>query len=139
MSSSYLYRIIKASWGVRIVLRAEARGGAPRPGAILVTDGLFVRDATDGYPLSPEQMSMLARGLAFVAAEVIAAAPELPVTIEVQDVEHNEMDYQDEGMAAVVLGWAIAEFGLAPREIPVTYNSSARQYVFDFDAVRKTE
>jgi hypothetical protein len=137
LSNTYTYRVLKSSWGVRVILRAETRTGAPRPGAMPVADGLFVLDATDGPGLSPEQMGMLRKGLELVAAEVIAAVPEKPVTVEVQDVEHNELDYQDEGLAAAVLGWAIAEYGLAPREIPVTYESSPkRRYVFDFDAVR---
>jgi hypothetical protein len=135
LSSAYTYRVLKSSWGVRVVLRAEARSGAPRPGAMFVADGLFVLDATDGAGLSPEQMGMLGTGLELVAPQVVAAVPEPPVTVEVRQVEHNELDYQDEGLAAAVLGWAIGEFGLAPREIPVTYHSSERRYVFDFDAV----
>ncbi len=42
----------------------------------------------------------------------------------------------DRRWPAGVLGWAIGEFGLAPREIPVRYHSSEQRYVFDFDAVR---
>jgi hypothetical protein len=48
------------------------------------------------------------------------------------------LDYQDEGLAAAVLGWAVGEFGLTPREIPVSYHSSEQRYVFDFDAVHPT-
>ena len=103
-----------------------------------VGDSLFVLDATDGAELSPEQMGMLGKGLELVAPEIIAAASESPVTIEVHEVEHNELDYQDEGLAAAVLGWAVGEFGLTPREIPVSYHSSEQRYVFDFDAVHPT-
>jgi hypothetical protein len=136
LSDPYSYRVVKASWGIRVDLRAEARTGAPRPGAAPVADGLFVLDATNGPGLSPEQMAMLGTGLGLVAAEVVAAAPESPVTIEVREVDHNELDYQDEGVAAAALGWAIREFGLAPREIPVTYHGDEWRYAFDFDAVR---
>lgn len=135
LSSTYLYRVLKTSWGVHITLRAEVRGGAPQRDAKKVVDGLFVLDATKLFELSPEQMSMLGKGLELVAPEVIAAVPEPPVTVEVQAVEHNFIDYQDEGLAAAVLGWAIGEFGLPPREIPVSYDRSVRRYVFDFDAV----
>ena len=135
LDSTYTYRVLKSSWGVRVILRAEARSGAPPPGAMSVADGLFVLDATDRDGLSPEQMRMLARGLGLVASEIVAAA-EPPVTVEVRDVEHNELDYQDEGLAAAVLGWAIGEFGLKPRDIPVSYHRAERRYVFYFDAVR---
>ncbi|MCA2217638.1 hypothetical protein [Jidongwangia harbinensis] len=135
MSSTYTYKFLRASWGVRIVLTAEARGGAPDPDAVAVADGLYLLDATESRELTPEQLAMLGRGLGLVASEVLAGASERPVTVVVRVVEHNVIDYQDEGMAAAVLGWAIAEFGLAPREIPVIFDKSAGRYAFDFDAV----
>jgi hypothetical protein len=135
LSSTYTYKFLRASWGVRIVLTAEARGGAPDPGAVAVADDLYVLDATESHELTPEQVAMLGRGLGLVASEVLAGAPERPVTVVVRVVEHNFIDYQDEGMAAAILGWAIAEFGLAPREIPVTFDESAGRYAFDFHAV----
>ena len=138
MSSTYTYKFLRASWGVRIVLTAEARGGAPDPGAVAVVDGLYVLDATESHKLTPEQLAMLGRGLGLVASEVLAVAPQRPVTVVVRVVEHNFVDYQDEGMAAAVLGWAIAEVGLAPREIPVAFDESAGRYAFDFDAVDPT-
>ena len=137
MSSTYTYRVLKSSWGVRVDLRAAARTGTPPPGAVCVADGLLVLDATRGAVLTPEQLSMLGRGLGLVATEIVGAVPQPPVTVVVLEVEHNQIDYQDEGVAAAVLGWAIREYGLAPREIPVSYHSSVRRYVFDFDAVHR--
>lgn len=137
MSSTYTYRFLRTSWGVRVVLTAEARGGTPDPGAVAVVDDLYVLDATESRELAPEQLAMLVRGLGLVASEVLAGAPERPVTVVVQVVEHNFIDYQDEGMAAAILGWAIAEFGLPPREIAVTFDKSAGRYAFDFDRVHR--
>lgn len=89
LSSTYLYRVLKAGWGIHVLLRAEVRSGTPSPAALPVVEGLFVVDATAITELLPEQMRMLAEGLRLVAAEMVAAVPEQPVTVRYHSAERR--------------------------------------------------
>ena len=64
---------------------------------------------------------MLAIGLKSLVGE-IAARVGPPQAIAIQELRYKDSDFQLEGLAAAVIGWAIAEFGLAHREIPVSFN-----------------
>jgi hypothetical protein len=132
LNNAYTYKVLKSSWGILITIKAGVLKGEEidRPG-IPVADGISLEDSTQGSALSNSEMNMLAAGLRPLAADIAAAVSGTSVKIQVQEVEHNDFDYQEEGLAAAIFGWAIRQFGLTQREIPVTYDGFNKVYVFD--------
>lgn len=132
MSSTYTYKLRLTAWGVWIRITADARVGEDvGSGAVPLGDGVFLVDATDGAALGPGKMGMLATGLRRLTPEIAASVSERPVTIAVKEIRYNDCDYQEEGLVAAVIGWAVAEFGLPEREVPATFDKDNNRYVYE--------
>jgi hypothetical protein len=138
--TSYRYRLLKgATWGIAIDLRAEASPlpADPQPQAERVADGLYLQIDL-GRPLTAEESGFLKLGLRLVAAEVIERRQgSAPIFVRVVDLEYNPCDYQPEGLAAAVAGWAAREFSFPGPEIPVAFDRGRNRYVFAFDAAER--
>lgn len=131
LSSTYTYKVLKSSWGILISITAEVlTDGADGAHVIPVTDDVVLVDATADRSLSSGALAMLARGLMPLANEIMSCVSRRPVMIAVQDIRYNDCDFQEEGLAATMFGWAIAEFDLESRDIPVAFNKEANKYVF---------
>ncbi|MEU5673843.1 hypothetical protein ACGF3C_32590 [Micromonospora sp. NPDC047762] len=132
MSSTYTYRLIRSSWGIRISITADPVLGAVEvDDVIAVGEDVFLADGTQGGRLGGAAMRMLARGLRSLSAEIASAAPGRVTTIVVREVSYNEADFQEEGLAAAIVGWAVAEFGLPDRDIGAFFDAEANRYIFD--------
>ncbi|WP_430785369.1 hypothetical protein [Actinoplanes sp. G11-F43] len=126
MPSTYVYRLLKTSWGVWISLTADARPPGTRdPRAVDVGSGVTLVDGTPGATLDSGTLAMLALGLTSVVKEIT------PTEIVVLELRYNDCDFQAEGLAAAASGWATAHFGLPPREIPARFDRANNRYVFD--------
>ena len=136
MPTNYRYRLLKgAAWGIAIDLRAESSSLAadPPPPAERVADGLYLQ--TDlGRPLTEEESSFLRLGVRLVAGE-IARRETAAILIHIVGLEYNPCDYQPEGLAAAIAGWAAREFGFPEPEIPVAFDRVRNHYTFAFDAL----
>jgi hypothetical protein len=101
-------------------------------GAIPLGGRVFLVDATPGKSLSRSAIGMLIHGLRPLVAEIGSVVTEHPLRIAVTEVRYHESDFQEEGLAAAISGWAIAEFNLAQREIPVFFSREENRYIFNF-------
>jgi hypothetical protein len=135
-SSTFDYRLLKASWGIRIKLTAGVRPHAEDGSdAVPVGDGVWlVRDAGSA-PLSDPEVRALAKGLGLVAGEVSAASGGGQIDVVLETVSYQELDYQVEGLTAAMAGWAVERFGLPPRRFTVTFDRAANQYVYDWNGL----
>ncbi|MDG4765730.1 hypothetical protein O7632_16735 [Solwaraspora sp. WMMD406] len=132
MGSTYTYRVLRSSWGIFISITADAfKGEGGSDGAVPLGEGVFLADATQGAGLSRDVMDMLARGLGLLSTEIASTGSGERITVVVQEIRYNDCDFQEEGLAAAIHGWAIAEFGLPKRDIAVTFDREANRYVFD--------
>lgn len=123
--------MLRSSWGIVVSITAEAlkgEGGSDR--AVPLGDDVFLVDATQGAGLSGDAMDMLGAGLKLLSSEIASTCSELPVTIAVRDIQYNDCDFQEEGLAAAIFGWAISEFRLPGREVAVTFDRERNRYVF---------
>lgn len=133
MAREYTYSILKSSWGVRVTVAADvllSEGGDD--GAMPVGPGLWLADATPGTAISGAEMEMLARGLKAIARDISSKSSGSALIIAVTSIRYNDCDFQLEGLAAAMIGWATEEFGLSPQDIPVTFDRSRNRYVFEF-------
>jgi hypothetical protein len=128
---TYVYKILKGAWGIRISLTAEAvRSTEPNPGAIGFGSRMWLSSQIEGDSLSESDMEMLAQGLRLLVDEIGEAVSHEPLVVVLQDLQYVESDFQPEGLAAAMFGWAIEEFELRPREIDVTFDRETNQYNF---------
>lgn len=123
-------RVLKASWGVAIDLRARAVPAAEPPVGSLRAGGRVLLDVSH-VQLPATDVLQLLRGLRAVAAQIEAAVPgEDYLVVEVDEVSYPPTDYQPEGVAAAMIGWATEEFDLARPDIDVRFEKAANRYVF---------
>jgi hypothetical protein len=133
--TSYRYRLLKgAPWGIAIDLRAGQEPAAVATNAKKVAERLWLRVDTE-RPLSEEQVGFLVEGLYSVADEIVARAHG-PVQVRVAELTFNPTDYQAEGLAAAIAGWAAQEFGFPVPEVPVIFDRRENRYVFQRAAAR---
>jgi hypothetical protein len=133
LASTYTYRLLKSSWGILVSITAEVRTGqGERIGAVPLGDDVFLVDGTSTKSLSQSAMEMLIIGLKPLAAEIAhTKEKDLPVQIIVTEIRYNDSDFQIEGLAAAISGWAIAEFGLTQRDITVSFDREGNRYLFE--------
>jgi hypothetical protein len=130
-SREYLYKVLKGPWGIKVSLTAEAmRTEGHDPDDVLVGRRIWISRRVAGRPLSGSETSMLVRGLGFLVDEISLAVSGEPHVIAVHDLRYVESDFQAEGLAAAMFGWAVAEFGLRTREIEVSFDRNANRYDF---------
>ena len=88
--------------------------------------------------LSDEEKGYLKLGVRLVAEAIrSSAAARLPLVVCLQMLEFSLCDYQPEGLACAMAGWASAEFGFPPVPIPVSFDRQNKQYLFDFEAASR--
>lgn len=127
---TFALRVLKSSWGVAIDLRARAVTAAEPPtGSLRATERVLLD--VRHVPLPAVDVTQLLRGLRVVAGPIEAAMPgEDYVVVEVVEVSYTPTDYQPDGVAAVMIGWAMEEFDLAQPDIDVHFEKSENRYVF---------
>jgi hypothetical protein len=132
--STFDYRLLKASWGIRIKLTADARPHAEDGShAVPVGDGVWLVPDEGSSTLGDPEVRALAKGLGLVAGEVSAATGGGQIDVVLQEVSYPETDYQVEGLTAAMAGWAVERFGLAPRGFTATFDRAANRYVYDWN------
>ncbi|HEX5323334.1 MAG TPA: hypothetical protein VFW40_06070 [Capsulimonadaceae bacterium] len=142
MASTYTYRspLLLRSWMVAVNLSAQA---LPLPEekahATEASPGIWLSYQYEPGPntlrplLQADERNFLALGLRLVADQISATAKHLPALIHVEELTFGLCDYQPEGLACAMAGWAAQEFGFAKPRIPVTADRDKRRYVFHFD------
>lgn len=124
-------RILKASWGIAVDLRARAVPSAQaRLGALPVSGRVLLDVANVQLPAA--DIEQLVYGLGVMASAIEAKEPDGYVVIEVGDVEYTPTDYQPEGLAAAMIGWASEEFDLSSPIKSVEFDKLANRYVFSW-------
>ncbi len=130
MTVEFEYKVIQASWGIRVRLSAEVRA-EPVSGAIswgplhfvpgnLVTKVAHAERASIRYGLS-------------LAASLLAVSED--VSFLCDDIQLNPTDYQPEGMTCAVLGMVLRYFGRELPSIPVSFDAERGRYDFDFSGL----
>jgi hypothetical protein len=128
--STFRYEVMQASWGIVVTIDAEASDSAEAPtDRGQVAPGLWLDPGE--VRLWPEGFHYLALGLRIVASEIkrTTAAPHVQVVL--RTVDFAETDFQDEGLAPAIAGWAAQHFGFAAPAIPVRYDKFRGRYDFD--------
>jgi hypothetical protein len=140
--STHTYQCLSpAGWGIFVQLAAVTEWtaampllGEPVSGRVWL-DLSEVRDAGHGtpMPLSPGEAQWLRFGLGWIAPRIEAAIGRGHVLVTVRTLKLARCDYQEEGLAAALVGWAVDEFALPQPRLGVGYEPGTRRYTFTWD------
>lgn len=124
-------RILHGARGIAIGLRARAVSSTRAPPGLLSAGERVLLDVR-GVRLAAADAGQLQAGLRLVAAAIGALVAHGYVIIEVGEVTCTPADYQAEGVAAAMAGWACEEFGLESPVKDARFDKSTNRYVFSF-------
>lgn len=135
MSSTYLYRLLKSSWGIRISITAsieKLKGLAPSVGA---ESSIDVRFAGRAESLPDDLKGRIRKGFSIIEDEVVEACGGAAALVTIEDISYNEADFQAEGLEIAAIRWAEQELGLPQREIVEVFNKEENKYLFAFPEI----
>ena len=128
---TFRFRVLKSSWGIAVDLTARTWTGVDVPRRAIQVGSRTWLDVSSGQ-LTSVDVDQLVFAARRVADSIEAARPGANVTIDVRDVAYALTDYQAEGLAAALIGWAIEEFELEYPAIQITFDSEQNWYEFDW-------
>jgi hypothetical protein len=124
---SFSLRVLQASWGIAVDIRARAVFSlALPPDSRPVSD----RVALDVHAvrLGAEDLEYLSYGLALMAPAIQRAHADGIVLVEVCEVTFTPTDYQPEGLTAAIIGWSAEEFGVDQAPWELRFEQQANRY-----------
>lgn len=130
--SYFTYIVLKSSWGVRATIEAVWKYVPEYPiSSTKISEKLFLNNECE-Y-LTEREKEFIHLGLRLIASEINEVFKDKEsIVIVVKDVEYNPCDYQEEGLACAIMGWASQEFDITIPAIDVSFDKKANQYIFRF-------
>ncbi|MEV7365472.1 hypothetical protein [Streptomyces sp. NPDC091299] len=132
MTSTYVYRLIKSSWGIRIAITARVEQR-------VTVEGVRISPREDLW-LEFRSLSMLAesekdavvKGLRYVSHEIAEKVGSQTLVVVIESISYVESDFQLEGLSVAMLRWAEVEFGLQVHEVVETFSRESNRYIFEW-------
>ncbi|MFI1176754.1 hypothetical protein [Streptomyces melanogenes] len=132
-SRTYIYKLLKGPWGVRISLTAQVVHGEPSDGERVSPEvPVWIAFEETASALDEAVKTGLRDGLAAVASEVSDSVGGTPATVVIHRMSYVESDFQEEGVPVAMCRWAEEEFSLPPRRIEASFDRVANRYSFDW-------
>jgi hypothetical protein len=133
VTRTYVYRLLKSAWGIRVSITATAKVGETPAGTQISPESKIwlALDALERKLTQPET-EQLCNGLLIVSSEISEKVQSQPVSIALSDVSYVESDFQLEGLASAILRWAEEEFQLPHHEIGESFDRASNRYVFEW-------
>lgn len=132
MANTYIYRVIKSSWGIWIAITARVDSTMVVTPNMDPTDPVCVRFEGPTESLPDELKQQIRKGLAIIEERIVDALKGAAVTVTIEDVSYNETDFQAEGLAVAIIRWTERELELPKREIIETFSKADNRYRFTF-------
>lgn len=127
--SVYKYRLLKSSWGIAIDVTARRVAKfSTFVGLHQITSEIQIQ--IQQSHLTNREIGFILKGLELVALKISSNSIKYPVYIEIQNLHYNPTDYQEEGLAAAMIGWASQEFNFEEPDLPVYFNNNVNRYIF---------
>jgi hypothetical protein len=133
--SRYTYRFIKdSSWGIFIQLMGEVVPFTePSDQLIEVEPDLYLSTQIFDFRVGGKEEEYLKLGLRIISSQIRASSTmPFPLIICLKEIRVLLTDYQAEGLACAMIGWAAQTFGFEAPVIPVHFDQLRNCYVFEF-------
>lgn len=132
MSSTYVYRLLKSSWGIRIKVTGRSEDVRPAPKDVTRRGRVSVRFTDAAASLADELRAEIVTGLSMIEDEIVGARNGADVSVAVEEVKFNDADFQIEGLRVAMIRWAEQHFDLAEHPIEASFDRSLNRYFFGF-------
>lgn len=132
LSSTYLFRFIKSSWGIYVELTAAlvAQINYSLP-TIKINEQLHLGLTSLNINLDAYEKQQLILALCNLSA-VIAIKSETAegMVVDVQRLRFVLTDYQPEGLYFALIGWVLQQFELSMPKIEAVFDQETNRYYF---------
>ncbi|MFF9362383.1 hypothetical protein [Streptomyces griseoluteus] len=132
MTSTYVYRLIKSSWGIRIAITARVEQRAAVEGVRISPRGQLWLEFPNVSLLTESEKEEVAKGLRYVSREIAEKVGSQVLTVVIESIAYVESDFQLEGLSVAMLRWAEVEFGLQVHEIVETFSRESNRYILEW-------
>jgi hypothetical protein len=133
MSTTYVYRVLKSAWGIRVSVTASSTVKPPVQGLnSAARGGVAVNFAKMAVGLPDVLKDQVRKGLAHIASDIVASCDGKDLLVTVEEVDFNEADFQAEGLSVAMIRWAEQEFKLPVHEVEVSFDREKNRYFFKF-------
>lgn len=132
MSDIYKYRLIKAGWGIIIDIDCSIHSLSDYNGTDLYNIGDSIRLDVSVKGFQESEIQWLIKGLQLVSEELISKLSNTPTVIKIIYFEPSITDYQEEGLACAIAGWAAQKYELSYIHPPVYFDKEKNRYAFNF-------
>ncbi len=132
MSSTYVYRLIKSSWGIRISITARVEQRVSMGGVRVSPGEELWLEFPDASTLTEIEKAEVVRGLRFVSREIAEKTGSKDRVVVIESISYVESDFQLEGLAVAMLRWAEVQFELQVHEIDVAFDRESNGYIFEW-------
>ncbi len=132
MSSTYVYRLIKSSWGIRISITARVEQRVSMGGVRVSPGEELWLEFPDASTLTEIEKAEVVRGLRFVSREIAEKTGSKDRVVVIESISYVESDFQLEGLAVAMLRWAEVQFELKVHEIDVAFDRESNGYIFEW-------
>lgn len=132
MTSTYVYRLIKSSWGIRIAITARVEHRVAVEGMRISPEGQLWLEFPSLSTLAESEKDEVAKGLRYVSREIAEKVGSQALAIVIESISYVESDFQLEGLSVAMLRWAEVEFGLQIHEIAETFNRESNRYILEW-------
>lgn len=131
------YVILKTNRGINIKICAEYTDFVNvhlKSGGMKIVDGLWLKYADKSLiehkRFYNSDFPYLMKGLEIVQKSIINNSIYKNTLIIIHDVQYNLCDFQEEGLIAVMIGWAAKAFNFEPPKINVVFQKQKKQICF---------
>ncbi|MEU6171627.1 hypothetical protein ABZ832_06845 [Streptantibioticus parmotrematis] len=132
MSSAYVYRLIKSSWGIRISITARVEQRVTMGGVRVSSGEELWLEFPDASMLTEVEKAEVVRGLRFASREIAEKSGFHAQVVVIEAISYVESDFQLEGLSVAMLRWAEDHFGLQVHEIGVAFDRESNSYIFEW-------
>ncbi|MEV8045923.1 hypothetical protein AB0P02_19065 [Streptomyces griseoluteus] len=132
MTSAYVYRLIKSSWGIRIAITARVEHRVAVEGVRISPEEQLWLEFPSLSMLTESEKDEVAKGLRYVSREIAEKVGSQALVVAIESISYVESDFQLEGLSVAMLRWAEVEFGLQVHEIVETFSRESNRYIFEW-------
>jgi hypothetical protein len=136
--STFKYKFLKTSWGILIDLTAKFVPCEPSPleaddnETLHITNQLWLHLQLGNLRLTEDEKQMLVLGARMILNASSSSLPGISGMIEITGIDYPLTEYQPEGLACALAGWAAKEWDIPMLEIPIRYDKPKNVYFFKF-------
>lgn len=135
----HTYFVGQTSWCIKIRMNAdilEFKSDHKYMNLVYVAEGVwldYIESSTNSkIKIHTEYIPYLKRGLQMVMGQIQSHSIYQETVILIKEIEFGYCDFQEEGLIAVMIGWAAKAFEFDCPPIGVIYDKTNNRYVFNF-------